>query len=98
MAEALQEGNPSESQDRIRLIALGLFFGGLFVLALGAGLFFFKSNSSSDEIQIISAGDQEVNQPSSKQIVVHADGAVNKPGVYDVPTGSRVTDVIEAAG
>jgi competence protein ComEA len=39
--------------------------------------------------------------PSSTEpsvLVVHAAGAVAHPGVYRVPSGSRVTDVIDAAG
>lgn len=32
------------------------------------------------------------------EIVVHVDGAVASPGVYRLSTGSRVVDVVEAAG
>ncbi len=35
--------------------------------------------------------------PDSKAFV-HAAGAVVRPGVYPVPTGARVTDVVDAAG
>ncbi|MBN2848102.1 MAG: helix-hairpin-helix domain-containing protein [Coriobacteriia bacterium] len=32
------------------------------------------------------------------QVVVHVAGAVNSPGVYSLPSGSRVTDAVSAAG
>ena len=101
MAESLPEADFGKQGfdlggSKPRLIVLVLFFAGLFVLALGAGLFFFKNQGSSGEIEILSAHSNDpINQ---SEIVVHVDGAVANPGVYDVPTGSRVTDVIGAAG
>ena len=35
---------------------------------------------------------------TSEQLTVHAAGAVNAPGVYRLPTGSRVADLLSAAG
>jgi competence protein ComEA len=35
---------------------------------------------------------------SSSAVVAHAAGAVAQPGVYELPAGSRVTDLIDAAG
>lgn len=97
MAEGLPEGSFTQSDSRLRLIALSLFLVGLFVLALGAGLFFFKNqNSSSNNIQIISADSNDsINQ---SEIVVHVDGAVVTPGVYKLGANSRVDDAIKIAG
>lgn len=97
MAEGLPEGNPGESQNRLRLIALGLFFGGLFVLALGTGLFFFKSQNSSDDIQIIASA-EDTKKTEKVEIVVHVDGAVVSPGIYKLDAGSRIDDAIKIAG
>ncbi|MBK9927867.1 MAG: ComEA family DNA-binding protein [Anaerolineales bacterium] len=36
--------------------------------------------------------------PTEKPIVVHVTGAVPRPGVYALPEGARVQDVISAAG
>lgn len=36
--------------------------------------------------------------PTEKPIVVHVTGAVPRPGVYALPKGARVQDVISAAG
>ncbi len=40
--------------------------------------------------------DADVGAPGP--LVVHVDGAVVRPGVVEVPTGSRVADAVEAAG
>ncbi|MBI2326750.1 ComEA family DNA-binding protein [Candidatus Curtissbacteria bacterium] len=97
MAEDLSEGNYGEGNKRLRLIALGLFFGGLFVLALGAGLFFFKNQNSSSDIQII-ATTKSTERGEPTEIVVHVDGAVLSPGVYKLAAGLRVDDAIKMAG
>lgn len=37
-------------------------------------------------------------QPPQTELVIQVDGAVIRPGVYRIPTGSRVSDAITAAG
>ena len=102
MAEGLQEEGSFESQHRLRIISVSLFFGGLFVLAVGAGLFFFKNQSSSSgDIQIIATTEgteKNTENIDKREVVVHVDGAVVSPGVYKLPGGSRVNDAISAAG
>ena len=39
-----------------------------------------------------------VTESAATVVVVHVVGEVKEPGVYDLPTNSRVTDAIEAAG
>jgi competence protein ComEA len=101
MVEKLPQPNFEEKNQslnlagvRLKIIIWGLFFGGLFLLAVGAGLFLFK-NQSSDDIQIIS--DSSLNSQGS-QIIVHVDGAVVEPGVYTLEPDTRVNDAIIAAG
>lgn len=81
---------------RQQIAVVAAFFLGLFVLALGAGLYFFRSNSTSGDIKIISGA-----LPSSAQaqaIVVDVGGAVNSPGLYKLPGDARVADAVSAAG
>jgi competence protein ComEA len=41
---------------------------------------------------------KETVAENSKQVKVHVKGAVNQPGVYKLPSDSRVIDAIQAAG
>lgn len=41
---------------------------------------------------------EEVSDPDPEMIVVHLVGAVYSPGVYHLPAGSRVYELLEAAG
>jgi len=93
MVEDLPQEDPQGQNQRLRLAVLGFFFGGLFLLALGAGLILFKNSNSSDEIQIISSQASPFGE-----IVVHVDGAVASPGVYKLPGGSRLADAVKVAG
>lgn len=96
MAENLPQENSGQSGEGLKVAIAAFFFLGLFILALGIGLFFFsKQSNSSDEIQIISA---EEDLPAGRQVLVHVDGAVINPGVYKLGLDARVNDAIVAAG
>ncbi|MCR4325168.1 MAG: ComEA family DNA-binding protein [Candidatus Curtissbacteria bacterium] len=74
------------------VFSLVFLFG---VILLTIGLFaFLRGQSSSTDIKIVSADAEVV----SEKIVVHVDGAVNNPGVYELPTNSRTKDAVLAAG
>ncbi|OGD92467.1 hypothetical protein A2697_02880 [Candidatus Curtissbacteria bacterium RIFCSPHIGHO2_01_FULL_41_44] len=76
------------------MVSIGIFLAGVFVLAVAAGLFFFKNQNSGSEIQIIASTDKV----APGQIIVHVDGSVKKPGVYKLADQSRVVDAVGAAG
>lgn len=82
-------------QSRANLAIAAFFFLGLFVLAIGFGLFFFSGKSTNDEVQILPAA---TAMPSAEKIVVDISGAVIAPGVYDLPANSRVRDAVLVAG
>lgn len=83
-------------QSKLRITIIVAFLIGIFLLALGAGLFFFKSSGSGgDDIEIISSAEQNA---ASQEVVVHVDGAVVTPGVYKLAANARVNDAIAAAG
>src|SRR3990167_5091127 len=92
-----EESEIDAGQDqRLKLLVFGLFFAGLFLLAIGAAIFLFRNSASgSSDIEIISADSQS---QSTAKIVVHVDGAVIKPGVYEMSAESRVSDAVSASG
>jgi len=96
MAEDIQEEDLGGQDQRLKFAVFGLFFAGLFLLAIGTGIFLFR-NSSSDkgDIEIISADSQ--SQQAGK-IMVHVDGAVGRPGVYELPGSARISDAVSASG
>ncbi|MCL2678185.1 MAG: helix-hairpin-helix domain-containing protein, partial [Clostridiales bacterium] len=69
-----------------------VFFGGIkygeFLTASGSSAVLFNASGL----------DGAENGPSGKEIKVHIKGAVNNPGVYTLPPGSRVNDVVVMAG
>jgi len=66
------------------------------VILLGAGFLLFSSTRQEDKIEIISSDSEE----NKRQETIFADieGAVQKPGVYELPSGARVEDLLIAAG
>lgn len=92
------EGQDSgQSKDKFQLGILVFFFAGLFILALGTGLFFFKNNKAADsDLKILSASTASASPVG--EIVVDIAGAVVQPGVYKLPQYSRVSDAVFVAG
>lgn len=61
---------------------------------IGGGVFWWKSEGGEqDKIEIVDNVDTKTGK-----IVVDVGGAVNKPGVYEMETGSRVSEVLDKAG
>ena len=59
---------------------------------LGAGIIFLVTRPPRGEPIIL------LPAPTQSPITVYVSGAVIKPGLFNVPAGSRVNDVIQAAG
>lgn len=68
-------------------ILLGVFFG----LLAGAVIWISASKPRGQPISL-------PPPPTQAPIIIHVTGAVNSPGVYSLPTGSRVEDAVKAAG
>lgn len=68
------------------LLLVGLILAGFGVLLY--------QNSSQTKVEILESSDGQ----DTRQIVVEASGAFEKPGVYKLPTNSRVEDLFILAG
>jgi competence protein ComEA len=76
-----------QSLKSILNVVSGILFG-LFVAAL---VWVVSRNPSGEAVTLRPV-------PTDRPIVVHITGAVPRPGVYALPEGARVQDVISAAG
>lgn len=79
------------------LIGVGL----LAVLVLAAAGYFIWGAVSSPGVVVTTEDNQdsqETEETESTAIFVHVAGAVQSPGMYELPEGSRVQDAITAAG
>ncbi len=75
-------------------IPIFLALGGLILLGLGI-LAIRQASYSEDKIEIISS-EERIQAP--EKIFVDIEGAVQKPGVYELSSGSRVRDLLISAG
>lgn len=67
-------------------------------ILIGSGLLVYKSGifAPTTKVEVLTAGESFKNGPS--EITVEVSGAVMKPGVYKVPVGSRVEDLLILSG
>lgn len=68
----------------------------LFVVVLVGTIFFLRRPESSATITLTTATPRPT--ATAVSIIVDVRGAVNKPGVYTLPAGSRVQDALARAG
>jgi competence protein ComEA len=72
---------------------------GLAIVGTGAVVLLRSSDPPAPPVERVVAQTEASASPSpAKQVVVHVSGQVNKPGVYELPEGSRVQDAVAAAG
>lgn len=96
MAEKAKKGawgvNWEEAWERFR-VPIGLGFAGLILVGIGT-LTIMIFNRQEPEIEIIPL--EESFQASS--MFIDLEGAVEKPGLYELPSDSRVNDLLIKAG
>ncbi len=83
----------------IIMVVLGIIIlGGYYLFKLNSG---YKEEQIQQNMLLVSENTDEENNVDSEDldmIVVHITGAVKTPGVVRINEGSRIEDVIEAAG
>ena len=75
---------------------VGLVIVGLFLFSIGLAATLGKSKQS--EIVFNTQEQLTPTQTTAKIVVIDIGGAVEKPGVYELPIGSRIKDIITEAG
>lgn len=78
--------------------ALSLLLLGLLFLGVGAVGVKFWQFQDQPEIEVLGEVALEVGEGGENELVVEAAGAVIKPGVYRLPIGARVDDLLTRAG
>lgn len=69
----------------------------VFIICLAVGYFVTKPAGNVNEEEIFTEG-TELKSEDLKAIMVYVNGEVRKPGVYNLKSGSRIGDLITAAG
>ncbi|MGZ4112079.1 MAG: SLBB domain-containing protein, partial [Tumebacillaceae bacterium] len=74
-------------------------------ILLAGSVYLYGGKPGMQQVQASDEGNAKVVEQgkvtmaqNSKSVKVHVKGAVNQPGVYQLPSDSRVIDAIEAAG
>ena len=76
--------------------------GGVILLLVGAGGLFSKKEEAVEELAVVetTALAEKIEVSTTQEAVIFVDikGAVNNPGVYQMKSGDRVKDALDAAG
>lgn len=70
----------------------------IFALSIGIAAFYFLNSRPGAEIAAIEELAPIVGQVEPAKLIVNVAGKVANPGVYQLPSGARVIDAIQAAG
>ena len=84
------------------LTVKGAVIGGVLLLLVGVGGLFSKKEEAVEELAVVEttalAEKTEVSTTQEAVIFVDIKGAVKNPGVYQMKSGDRVKDALDAAG
>jgi competence protein ComEA len=75
-----------------------LLLGGVLWKAAPAVVSTINPGRQAEQIGLLPQEPAPAPEPDPEMITVHLVGAVKKPGIYHLPAGSRVYELIEAAG
>jgi len=70
----------------------------IFALSIGIASFYFLNSRPNAEIAAVEKLPAIVEQVEPTKLIVNVAGKVSNPGVYQLPSGARVVDAIQAAG
>jgi len=70
----------------------------IFALSIGIASFYFLNSRPGAEIAAVEELVPIVEQVEPAKLIVNVAGKVTNPGVYQLPSGARVIDAIQAAG
>ncbi len=87
--------DPSEFFFKFK-IPITMFLLGM--IAVGFGVLAYKYGLFSDTSKVEVLGETEVTQKREGELFVEISGAVSKPGVYKLPFGARVEDLLISSG
>lgn len=78
-----------------RYVFLGVGIG---LIILGLLISFWESNQTNKagDVEFLSA--EEASSAANSKITVYLAGAVNKPGIYEIPASSRLYQAVDKAG
>ena len=84
------------------LLVKGTAIGGVLLLLVGVGGLFSKKEEAVEDVTVVEttvlAEKTEVSTTQETVIFVDIKGAVKNPGVYQMKSGDRVKDALDAAG
>lgn len=78
-------------------LTIGILLLGIILLGTGIlGFKIFNFKDSQVEVQVL--GEENQGNSNKEELVVEVSGEVQEPGVYKLPAGSRINDLLVTAG
>ncbi len=69
------------------------------IILVGFGVLGFKIfNFKDDQVEVQVLGEENQENSNKEELVVEVSGEVQEPGVYKLPVGSRINDLLVTAG